>query len=285
MMRTITKLIPILILFGCLAKTDKKKLDTAKLVAKIKSASLNSSQKETSILPNPDDTIPNISLPADAIQVTNTELDSTSNIYVLVNGGDIYSKPALAKLPWKTITSTNYLKDTKTKLKREVYPEGTEEEGNMGLFISATDKNASFLISGLNTSNKHIDTAHLKRRIFYPGQKEEFNYKGTTYTLYATGHKMPNVEKGYDNYKLFLTANVKGHIFNQLLGSLKEGFGSTDDAEVLSDFRVNFIGDIDGDNIPDIVILQVGNFWSGWDLYLSSVAGDKAVFKRVSMFE
>jgi hypothetical protein len=283
-MRTITALILILILFGCKSKNDKKQADTTQQTAKTKLVSDGVVQRDTTPALNPDDTIPDVSIPADAIQVTDEQIDSTSNIHIIGNGADIMKTPAWSKLHWKTITFNNYLHDTKVKLKREAYGEGTEEMGNMGLFMSSTDKDARFLITGLNATNRPVDTISIKKIQFYPGQKEKFNYKGINYTFYATGHKMDTVAKGYDNYKLFLTATVKGHTFNQLIASMKTDYGDTDDAEVLSDFRISFIGDVDGDKIPDFYIVAIGNFWSESYFYLSSIAGNKAIVKKIITF-
>jgi len=283
-MRLVILPIFILILFGC----NSKKVKTAQQVAETKAVSSSDIQKDIQSAPlNPDDTIPNVSIPADAIRVTDDKVDSTSNIHMLWNGDGIERTPALSKLHWKALTykkGSYYLQDTKIKLKSARYPEGTEEEGEIGLFMSAIDKDAQYLLSGLNIVNGPVDTVLIKKKIFYPGQKEIFSYKGITYTLYATGHKMDSVKKGYNNYKLFLTANVKGHTFNQLIASAETYFGDTDDAEVLSFFQINFIGDIDGDNIPDIIIMELGNFWSTTNLYVSSIAGDTAIVKKVAFF-
>ena len=283
-MRIATIVILALALFGCRDKNNRKNAQVPKQAIQ---ANVNSKgiQIDNSAPVNPDDTIPNVSIPAGAIQVTDNEIDSTSNIRIVGNGEDIILTPDWAKFKWKTITFSNYLHETKVKLKREPYGEGTEGVGHMGLFISSIDKDARFLVSGLNSTNRPVDTICIKRTVLYPGQKEKIEFKGITYTLYATGHKMDSVEKGYHNYKLFLTANVKGHIFNQLIASMKENFGDTDDSEVLSYFIIYYIGDIDGDNIPDFCMEERGNFWSVDIYYLSSIAGDKAIVKKIPSFK
>ncbi len=257
-------IIPIItvILFGCNTKTDKKKADTTIRFAKTEAAS------------------------TDTIQVKESKLDTTFKIHMFWNGEGIEANPTLGKLPWKALTLKNnsyYLQDTKIKLKRQLYPEGSEDEGYMGLFMSSTDKDVRYLLTGLNVANGPIETVDIKRQILYPGQKEKFDFKGTAYTLYATGNKMDSVENGYNNYKLFLTANVKGLTLNQVLIS-SNSFGDVNDAEILSDVRIDFIGDIDGDNIPDIILTESGNFWGLSKLYLSSVAANKSILKHVAAF-
>lgn len=269
------------VLLGCGGKHSDTNTKMPRQIIKTDTTNISKIATTSAKFTKVEDTIPDISIPTDAIQVTDDKIDTTSTVHVVGDGADIMQNPTLAKLSWKVLTSKNILQDTKTKIKRAVYPEGTEDEGNTGLFISSTAKGGMLLISGLNAPNKHIDTVNLKRKIFYPGQKETFDYKGVTYTIYATGHQKADIEKGYDNYKLFLTANVKGQVFNQLLASEATDFGSTDDAEILSDFSVLFIGDIDGDNIPDILIEEMGNFFGASSLYLSSIAGDKAVYKHI----
>jgi len=293
-MRIIIVPLLILVLFGCHSEADKKTTDTTQQIAETKTVSTAAIQKDTVSTPlNPDDTIPNISIPADAIQVTDDKIDTSFNIHMLWNGEGIERTPTLSKLQWKALIYKNksfYLQDTETKLKRELYPEGTEEVGTMGLFISSIDKNATYLISGLNITNRPIDTFDVRNKfdvtnkIIYPGQKIKFDYKGTTYIFYATGSKMDSVKKGYKNYKLFLTANVKGHTFNQLISSMGSYFGSVEDGEELSYFTIEFVGDIDGDRIPDIVVTWAAEYYDSRDLYVSSLAGDKAILKHVATF-
>lgn len=279
--RILLTLILVFVLFGCKDKNNTGIKTSQQITQQSTSKTNRTANNATHI--TADDTIPDISIPSNAIQI-NDSIITTTKIHVVGNGNDIYSKPFLGKLNWKTLTFNNYLRDTKIILKRERYPAGTEDEGNIGLFISSTDKDAQLLISGLTVSNRRIDTIHLKKNTFYPGQKEIFDYKGTTYTFYATGHKIRSMKKGYDNYKLFLTATVKGHTFNQLIASEKSNFGDTEEAEILSHFSIGFVGDIDGDNIPDIITTSTGNFYYASNLYLSSIAGDKAIYKNIPIF-
>jgi len=235
------------------------------------------------------DTVPNVVIPANTLQVkTEGVPDSAENVFILqdcsANGDDM--QPIVQKLSWKGLYITKdkgFIKDVKLNFTREhseldndgdttgwrISPE-TEVKANYALFLSGP-----YFVNGL------VKPAKAPTRIA-PGQKFVFIYNKIPYTIYATGY-YDKANEDVINYKLFLMANVKGHNFNQLLIT-EPNLG--DEMKVESDEQVEiaFVGDIDGDNIPDFVIDEYGEFNGFSFLYLSKPAGNKAILKDVAMF-
>jgi hypothetical protein len=102
-------------------------------------------------------------------------------------------------------------------------------------------------------------------------------YQGIDYKVYATGGKKKdeNLDR-YDvwNYKLYITANIKGKKRKSLLVA----------QSVYSDLKINiiFAGDIDGDGILDL-ILDISQNYNAYSptLYLSKPADQKEVLKPI----
>jgi len=236
----------------------------------------------------PDDTLPKVIVPEDARQVItdNEPVDTVNRAYYLENvnldSGEI--EPKEMKLHWKGVFTRKdgsaYVKDVRLKFERA--ESETDEDGKKtGWLVAGDDKNEGFYLSGVNDLiDGPFQCVKLSKTTLYPGEKEEFNYNGVNYTFYAKGFK-----KNGDiyNYRLYLLANVKGHCFNQLLAS-EEHFGDEMHWEEDATISIAFIGDIDGDKIPDVVIERGAEFEGDSQLFLSKAAGNNAILKHITGF-
>lgn len=114
----------------------------------------------------------------------------------------------------------------------------------------------------------------ISKEVLYPGDRQQFSYGGTEYVLYATG------EKGTEpldvkNYKLYLSTVSISQQAPQLLVAQP----SFDERMI----RLLFIGDIDGDNKPDLIIDTSPHYnMQKPTLYLSGAAGPDKLIKPVA---
>ena len=270
--------------------TDKKV--TAK--TNIKSVNINRITKVQSTndtLAIPDDTIPKITIPKGTIQVGEDTVDTASKVKIIYNS-DVLNNgvnnvgPEYAKLNWMGIFHNNgsyYLKPTKTKVNKHT-PSAAEDPSEESVWLLKCEvKDSCFrLISGVD----NLAVGPIKRikinDFYYAGQKQEFNYEGVVYTLYTTGTKRNG---NIYNFKLFLTANVKGHTFNQLLYSLGSNVALHNGGDEVDTVFISFVGDIDGDKIPDFIIDDGGYAFGSSRLFLSTPAGNNAILKLVGYSE
>jgi hypothetical protein len=248
-------------------------------------------KKAKDTLAIPEDTIPKITIPDSTIQVGEDKADTTCKAKILQDGS--YNAqdsvgPKDAKLDWKGICYNKgnyYIKPLKISFTKEhsEFDDDDKPEQKTGWFLKYSIKDSCLRIIGgvENLIVGPVKKAKLNY-FYYAGQKQEFNYEGVNYTLYSTGSKR-NGE--ICNFKLFLMAKVKGHMYNQLLLSLGNtvALGSKGgDSEYYVDLE--FVGDIDGDKIPDFIIEEGGFPFESTFLYLSRPAGNKSILKLVANF-
>jgi hypothetical protein len=236
----------------------------------------------------PDDTIPPIILPAGTIQVM-TEKSQNFRSRIKILGCGNYNQPSSvslksAKLKWKGLFEVNdgfYIADTKLKLKRWHSELDNEANEKTGWLVGCNNKDRNII---LINGDAHLVNGIVKKalpltKLYYAGQKIEFEYYGAKYTLYTTGFKRNG--KIY-NYKLFLLAKVKDHYINQLIKSLPPGVSFGGDGDMSTSIDIEFTGDLDGDKIPDFIISESGYSFGFSFLYLSKSAGKTAILKLVS---
>ncbi|MCS3732971.1 hypothetical protein [Mucilaginibacter dorajii] len=146
------------------------------------------------------------------------------------------------------------------------------------------DQNVLLISGNLGLVNGAVKYLDLKKDQLLPGEQLKLNYNGKQFILYATGKVIPtDSTKGIDlqniydikNYNLFIKGNAKEHYFDQLLvhiNSFESGFCT----------RIEFAGDIDGDQIPDFII-NTSSYGIGGvpTLYLSKMAGPKRLLVEV----
>jgi len=109
------------------------------------------------------------------------------------------------------------------------------------------------LFTDLPNLKKHeIKQVNFPQNYIWPGDTFHFKYNDVNYTLYATGGKFHDKSYGdqvwYDvwNYKLYLSMTKNGMTVSQLIVAAPH-YSSTM-------AEVEFIGDIDGDSMPDMII-------------------------------
>ncbi|MCS3798799.1 hypothetical protein [Niastella sp. OAS944] len=172
-----------------------------------------------------------------------------------------------------------YIDTTHITTKRVEDPVAEDEAGKpTGWEVKTTNTDTSLLLfAGVNGIKKHqIKPVSLSKNIVWPGESVTYTNNGITYTLYATGNKRkerPNDEYYIvTSYRLFIKATINGSEHTQLLVSCR----SFDDVMV----EVLFTGDIDGDNIPDLIINTSHHYnVEAPALYLSKPAGSNEVLK------
>ena len=126
------------------------------------------------------------------------------------------------------------------------------ENAKTGWKVSTFKKDSNYiLIENLPfLSNRRVQHFPLKKCTIYPDDTLSFSFLGTDYKLFATGGKKKVQEdpEAFDvwNYKLYLTAKKLGHPITQLLVAQP----SFDDKMI----DLIFVGDIDGDEILDLII-------------------------------
>lgn len=239
------------------------------------------------------DTLGSAPLPADDENFTNYPLDgyedNAADDYpsaILETGQfhkDEVKKKTLSR-NWYGVFKNNdgyYVENTRIITERVLDAVLDESEDNpTGWKVSTPNSDTALLLfTSTNTVEKRqIKEVTLSQHEIKPGESITYTSNGITYTLYATGEKYkqdPNDDFYYTrNYRLFIKATINGTERTQLLVASK----SFDDAMV----KLLFAGDIDGDNMPDLII-DVSNHYNvdAPALYLSKPAGDKEVLQLV----
>ena len=172
-----------------------------------------------------------------------------------------------------------YLKKTEITIKSVKDESGDLADEKTGWEVS-TDQEDSCLILIENISilrERHVVEAALPE-IIYPGDTVEFEYLEMVYKLVATGEKKLLQENPdwYEvwNYKLYLISNINGEAKESLLVSIP----NFDDTMV----KIIFGGDIDGDEILDLIIDTSDNYLEiSPTLYLSKPAVGKEILRPV----
>jgi hypothetical protein len=238
----------------------------------------------------PDDTIPDVIIPAGTIQVSTNHPGQFNNGIKTLGCGSYNQQtfvgPKSAKLQWKGLFESKtrfYISNTKLRLKRDHSELDEDKNQKTGWLVNCDNKDTNIiLINGAkDVVNGLVKKALLSTTLYYAGQKLEFKYYGVKYTLYTTGFKKNG---RIFNYKLFLLAKVKGGYFNQLLASLPPDVSFGGGGDMSTKVEIEFAGDMDGDKIPDFIISESGYAFGFSYLYLSRAAGKKAILKEVSFY-
>jgi len=147
-----------------------------------------------------------------------------------------------------------------------------------GKLVQALHKDTSILLIGNISLSQGYKTKNLinPQRFRYPEEDTIFyNSNGTLYKLYSAAIKTKTEhysDTGYFNYKLYLSCIKNGREVTQLLVATSH----------LQFESIVFIGDIDGDGVPDIIFDLAVEDASIPTLYLSRNAGNNVVLKVVA---
>jgi len=171
-----------------------------------------------------------------------------------------------------------YLDSTRITTKRVEDAVGDEEGQKTGWEVKTKNKDTSLLlIAGVDGLTKRVlKPIAIRKKEILPGESTSFTYNGVVYTLYATGDKKKeSATSDYylvSNYRLYIKATINGAGRTTMLVACR----SFDDAMV----EILFAGDLDGDNIPDL-ILNTSYHYNAIvpTLYLSKPTGDKQLLK------
>jgi hypothetical protein len=207
---------------------------------------------------------------------------------ILVAGGVFHEDeidPRSAEYNWKGLFKTDsnyYIGDTKIKLSKD-YDAVLDEGGKKtGWVIKPNIKDTCVLLISCVDSLKNGRVLSVKppQESLMPGESERFLYNGVEYKLYATGQKKAehNSSNSYiiSNYKLYLKATINDREYNELLVSV-----SNFDDTITS---ILFIGDIDGDMIPDLIIDTASDYNAETPtLYLFKPANNGHLLKVMGM--
>ena len=178
-------------------------------------------------------------------------------------------------------SGNHYYVDT-TKIKIQICwdmivdPDDSSER--TGKFVHTLHKDTAVLLIAKATLPQGYATENLikPQRFIYPEEDTlTFKSRGITYKLYATalkGFSEHYSDTGYFNYRLYLSAIKDGKMVTQLLIATPH----------LQFETIDFIGDIDGDGIPDIIFYLTGEDESVPTLFLSRNAGPNALLKAVA---
>lgn len=195
------------------------------------------------------------------------------------HGDEVYANAE--KENWiALIKSKNGYSLQKTNIKLEKVHDEIIDNPNekTGIKILSDIKTNNFvqLIAGVNlTEQKNVAFVELTQNEIYPEDDFKFTFKEKTFRMFATGKTIIDKSgvRSVSKYRLYLE-NETGII--QLLAA-----ATSFDEKMLS---INFIGDIDGDNLPDF-ILDTSNHYNRTSatLYLSSNAEKGKMVKVVAM--
>lgn len=174
----------------------------------------------------------------------------------------------------------SYLAQTKIKtesVRDEILDKNDEKTGWEVSVIN--DDPCIILIESLSfLTNRKIQSFEFENNYIYPQDTFVFTYLGIKYKIFATGKKSKGPQSpegfGIQNYKLYLTADIRGERRTSLLAA-QPGF---DGAMV----HIVFAGDIDGDGILDLIINASDHYnVTNLIVYLSRPAGNGEVVKSV----
>lgn len=174
-----------------------------------------------------------------------------------------------------------YLQETKLKTKRVYDPILDEKESDKtGWEIQTINKDTSIILiePSIFLKPHKVQQATLSKEQVFPGDTLRINYLGVDYKIYATGSKkkVQNDPVWFDvwNYKLYLTATIKGQKQTSLLVSQP----NFDDQMI----NLIFAGDIDGDGILDLIIDTSRHYnTTSPTIYLSRPADNGEVVKPI----
>lgn len=151
-----------------------------------------------------------------------------------------------------------------------------DETEKTGWEVTSTNPDSTVLLmeSNLSIQEGNVQALALSKDVLYPGDSLQFSYGGADYVLFATGEQGKE-KRDVKNYKLYLSTTHNQQSQPQLLVAQP----SFDDRMI----RLLFIGDLDGDNKPDLIIDTSPHYnMQKPTLYLSGAAGPDEITTPVA---
>lgn len=204
----------------------------------------------------------------------------TNQCFVILNDGTFHGDEVNEKDlggVWYGIFADNgtyFMEETTVKTKR-VNDAVLDAEGEATgwKITTAHPDDALILLKGKGLRNRDFEAIEFKKEV-YPGDTIQFDFKGKNYWIFATGSTDDLDGRSVENYKLFMMTEKQGELISQLLVS----HDNFDDAMC----SVLFIGDIDSDGIPDLILDNSRHYNSdNPTLYLSGDAGENSLLRIV----
>lgn len=167
-----------------------------------------------------------------------------------------------------------YIAETKIKIAPAHDPilDGEDENVKTGWEVSTPNPDYPvILFSGIEgMKNRRVLKIRFEPGAMQPGEKSEIFYFGQDFELVAEGRELSEITdsewRDVVNYKLFFSGRKNGKKVKQLLAAQPNFSGSS--------IGIAFIGDLDGDKIPDFIIDNSRHYnVSNPTLYLSGAAG------------
>lgn len=219
------------------------------------------------------------SIPVDGVEDYWYPVDSLMTVPILITGevflGEDELDPKIADKGWFGIF----------RFRDKAFVEGTR------IYITPEQKSEDGYITSWNIKTSHIDTAiilvsdpklrphemewvRLIKDQIQPNEEVPFTFNKQQYTLHATG--LPFENKPPQDYRLYLKGMKNGKEIDQLLVSIPSF------SKQYSMVTVLFVGDIDADGIPDLILDATYNYnIYAPTLYLSSRAEANELAKPV----
>lgn len=151
-----------------------------------------------------------------------------------------------------------------------------------GREVSGEHPNTLFFVTGMTRlQSNEVDTVGYPNQVILPNTSIDLKYKGKTYTLAASGDSIQQEgaeSYSVQNYKWIVTGAKNGRKITQELAS-DENFES-------AIYVLLWVGDLDGDGIPDLLADLSNHFnTSKVTLFLSSLAEKGKLYKKVADFK
>jgi hypothetical protein len=164
----------------------------------------------------------------------------------------------------------------KTKIQSiAVHNPMVDEEGEMSSFEITTSKKEAYLLLWSNLdflAERDVEQIKIEKNEIYPGEDIEFQFHRADYRIYAFGE---DGEFGdIKNYELRISKNAGQHEPDQLITDHQYFDGTM--------LSILFVGDIDGDKIPDMIIEDSHKYsYSKPVLFLSRPTSESRIFIKI----
>ncbi|MFD1770282.1 hypothetical protein [Sphingobacterium suaedae] len=132
--------------------------------------------------------------------------------------------------------------------------EGYDDCAGVKTKIIESDRNASFLLRIPGVTKKEVPAITVPRTHIWPGEHVPFEWAGESYTLQATGKINATQVVTNDAGKEEVFHDVSDYRLELVLPGGSRYLLAREDGFNDTFVRIDFVGDLDGDNKPDFVL-------------------------------